>query len=237
MNTMKRQSLGLLALLSLLLIGSVAHAEDVEGGFPGPRLSRAEEAKAWRLGYLADAHLTLGEYAEGIEAAKSAFRIARDVRMLPLIGSLYEEWGAHTPDPKEANRLYQRAVFYFQQADRYATGLPAGPPRQWARKMVVKHLPPLQEALEDAEEDGDEVAATGEPTTAELKAALAKAQDDLARERATREALEQALRALAAQKAVCPQTSKACGPSPGAAEPATQARAQPASQVLRASAK
>jgi tetratricopeptide (TPR) repeat protein len=201
---MKTRSLACL----LLLMSTAAQAEEF---FPEPGLSLAEYKKAWRLMALADAHLALGEHREGIEAAKSAFRIVRDVRAFTYVAVLYEDWGSNVSDPKEAYRLHKQAAFFYERLERLLTTVPRGSPIGWVRRKLEERLPPLKEALAEMEEDAEEDSPSSGHTVTALETELArtrdelaKKQDELAQERATRAALEQALRALAAQKPLCP---------------------------------
>ena len=191
----------------LLLMSTAAQGEEF---FPGPRLSQAEHRKGWSLLALADAHLALGEYREGVEAAKSAYRILRDIRPYTYVALLYEDWGTNVSDPKEASRLHEQAVFFYERLGRMLATVPRGIPG-WVRRAFEQRLPPLKEALAEAEEDAEDVSPSPTQRVAELETELAhtrdelaKERDELAQERATRAALEQAVRALAAQKPICP---------------------------------
>jgi tetratricopeptide (TPR) repeat protein len=201
---MKMRSLACL----LLLVSAAAQAEEF---FPEQRLSQAEADKGWNLAHLADAHLALGEYSEGVEAAKSAYRILRDVRIIALVAWTYEDWGAHVSDPKEAFRLYQKAVFFYGQAQRLLPTVARGAPIGWVQQTLEQRLPPLKEQLAKADKHAKKSRHRPAHTVAALETELvrtrdelAKKSDELAQERATRAALEQALRALAAQKPLCP---------------------------------
>jgi tetratricopeptide (TPR) repeat protein len=199
---MKTRSLAWL----LLLLSTAARAEEI---FPEQRVSDAELKKGWQLSWRADAHFALGEYPEAIEAAKSAFRILRDVRILTQVALLYEHWGSQVSDPKESYRLHKQAVFFYERLQLVLLPGQRGVVAHWARRTLAQRLPPLKEALEEADEDA--VTSPSERTMAELEAELARTRAELAKERAelakertTRTALEQAIRTLAAQKPLCP---------------------------------
>jgi hypothetical protein len=191
----------------LLLMGMAIPAAGAEEALPEQRVSKAKYEKAWDLFFLADAHLALGEYREGAEAAKSAFRMLRDIRMLNLVALIHEDWGAHVSDPQEASRLKQQAVFFYERTQLILPIVARGAAFSWVRRTLEQRLPPLKEALAEEKEDAEEISPSSEHTVADLEAELARARDELAKksdeltkERATRAALEQAIRALAAQK-------------------------------------
>jgi hypothetical protein len=189
---MKTRSLAL-----LLLMSAVAQAEEF---FPEQRLSQAEDDKGWNLAWQADAHLALGEYSEGVEAAKSAYRILRDVRIIALVAWIYEDWGAHVSDPKEAFRLHQKAVFFYGQTQRLLPTLARGAPIGWVQQMVEQRLPPLKEQLAKADKHAKKSRHLPEHTVAELEAELARTRDELTKERSLRAGLERAVRVLASRR-------------------------------------
>lgn len=184
----------------LLLVSTVAQAAQAEEVFPEERFSQATWDKGWALARLADAHLVLGEYHEGIEAAKSAFRILRDLRILTHIALTYEDWGAHVSDPKEAVRLHQQAAFFYERVQLLLPTVPRGAPIGWTRRTLERRLPPLKEALAEAEEDANDATPPPAQRLAELEAELARIRDELSKERSLRTGLEQAVRVLASRR-------------------------------------
>jgi tetratricopeptide (TPR) repeat protein len=194
---MRTSSLAWLLLLLMRMAVPVVEAEEI---LPEQEVSHAEYKKAWSLFYLADAHFTLGEYREGIEAAKSAFRILRDVRMLTQVALIYENWGAHVSDPKEALRLKQQAMFLYERAELLLPTVARGAPRSWVRLTLDQRLPPLKEQLAKADKHAKKSRHRPAQRVAELEAEMARIRDELVKERSLRTGLEQAVRVLASRK-------------------------------------
>lgn len=194
---MRTSALAWLLLLFMRMAVPVAEAEEI---VPEQEVSHAEWKKAWDLFHLADAHYTLGEYREGAEVAKSAFRILHDVRILAQVALIHEEWAAHVSDPKEALRLKQQALFFYERLQLILPSVARGASIGWARQTLEQHLPPLQEQVAKADRRRPKPRHPPAHTVAQLEAELARIRGELAKERAMRTGLEQAVRVLASRK-------------------------------------